>query len=128
MKAQVSFEFMTLILILSILLLLYVQNGLSLQKENISIAVDQEAKKLSDKIAFEVNTAVKSGSGYQRRFFVESSFAGISDFTISVQNYEVVVSWAQKFVSSQITINNITGSVDKDWNLIENKAGIIYVS
>lgn len=128
MKAQVSVEFMILILLLSLLFILYTQNSLSLQKENIAIKIDQEAKKLSDKIAFEINTAVKSGSGYQRRFFVENTFAGISEFDISVQNYGVTVSWSQKSVSSQITTKNITGNVSKGWNLVENRAGIIYVS
>lgn len=128
MKAQVSIEFMILISILALLFILYTQNSLSLQRDMITIKVDQDAKKLSDKIAFEINTAVKSGDGYERRFYVEDSFGGISDFNISVKNYAVTISWGQRSVSSQITTKNITGNVSKGWNLIENGVGNIYVS
>ncbi|HKZ45501.1 MAG TPA: hypothetical protein VJ343_02240 [archaeon] len=128
MKAQVSVEFMVLILILLLIFILYVQNGFSLQKDNISIGIDQEAKRLSDKIAFEINMAVKSGTGYQRRFLVGESFAGISNFDISVNDYVVSISWNQRYVGSQITTRSINGTVDKGWNLIENKDGVIYVS
>lgn len=128
MRAQSSVEFMILISILLILFILYTQNSLSLQKDMISIKADQEAKKLSDRIAFEINTAVKSGDGYERSFFIESSFAGISDFDVSVKDYEVKVAWSQNFVTSQIVTKNTTGNVVKGWNLIENRDGVIYVS
>jgi len=128
MKAQVSIEFMILIFLLALLFILYTQNSLSLQKDMVTIKVNQDAKKVSDKIAFEINTAVKSGNGYERRFYVENSFAGISNFTISVENYAVTINWSQKSVSSQITTKNITGSINKGWNLIENSGGNIYVN
>lgn len=128
MKAQVSVEFMVLISILLILFILYIKNSLSLQKDMTAIKIDQEAKKLSDRIAFEINTAVKSGNGYKRNFFVENSFAGISNFNIFVDNYEVKLVWDQDFVTSQIVTKNITGDVGKGWNLIENRDGVIHVS
>jgi hypothetical protein len=128
MKAQVSMEFMILIFLLVLLFVLYTQNSFSVQKDMITIKIEQDAKQVSDKIAFEINTAVSSGNGYARRFYVENSFSGISDFTISVENYEATISWSQESVSSQITTKNITGVISKGWNLIENRVGDIHVS
>jgi len=94
----------------------------------IKIESNTEAKRLSDKIAFEINTAVKSGNGYGRNFFIENSFAGISNFQIFVDNYIATVQWSGGLVNSQILTKNITGTVNKGWNFIENKNGYIYVS
>ena len=128
MKAQVSVEFMILISILLLLFILYTQNSLSLQKDMIILRSDQEAKELSDKIAFEINTAVNSGTGYERNFYVKKTFAGISNFNILVENYEVKITWSQNSVISQIVTKNTTGDVGKGWNLIENRDGAIHVS
>lgn len=128
MIAQVTIEFMVIVSILLFLLLLFVWNSFSLQKEMIALRSYTEARKLSDRIAFEINTALKTGNGYSRNFYVEDSFAGISDFDILVDNYSVLIKWSQGLVSSQILTENITGSVKKGWNFIQNKNGAIYVS
>lgn len=128
MKAQVSVEFMAFVSILLLLLLLFVWNSFSLQKEMIALRSDTEARKLSDRIAFEINTALKAGNGYSRNFYVEDSFAGISDFDILVNSYSVVIKWSQGSASSQILTENITGSIKKGWNFIQNKNGEIFAS
>ena len=128
MKAQASVEFMILISVLIIIFILYTQNSFSLQKDMTTIKASQEARDLSDKIAFEINTAVKSGDGYKRNFYVDRSFAGIVDFDILVENYEVKIIWYQDSVTSQMVTKNTTGAVDKGWNLIENIDGVIHVS
>lgn len=94
----------------------------------ITLSSDTEARKLSDRIAFEINIALKAGNGYSREFYIEETFAGISDFDILVYSYSIVIKWSQGSVSSQILTENITGSVKKGWNFIENKNGEIYVS
>jgi len=128
MKAQVSVEFITLISILLLLLILFVWNSFSLRMEMITLSSDTEAKKLSDRIAFEINTALKAGNGYSREFYVEKSFAGISDFDILVSTYSISIKWSQGSVSSQMLTENIIGNVKKGRNFIENKNGEIHVS
>jgi hypothetical protein len=118
-------------MLVSILLLIFifVIGGNSYLRENMTTTrIYTEAKKLSDEIAFEINTAVKIGDGYTRRFYVEDAFAGIYNFNIEVEGYLVKIKWNDGFVSSQIVTNNITGNVTKGWNLVENNNGIINVS
>lgn len=128
MKSQASVEFMILVGMLVIIFLVMTSSNISLQQGMINIKSDTEARKLSDKIAFEVNTAAKSGDGYKRKFLIEESFAGISDFTIEVGDYQVRIVWSDRQVSSEIVTRNITGVVNKGQNLIENRNGVIYVS
>ena len=95
----------------------------------IGIKSDTEAKKLCDRISFEINSASRAGDGYKRNFYVDENLYGISDFTISVSEYSVFVDWDEKSVSSSIIVKNITGNiVPGQWNLIENKDGIIHVT
>jgi hypothetical protein len=59
---------------------------------------------------------------------VEENFFGVSDFDVFVTNYVVTVDWGEGAVSSKIITENITGSVNKGWNLIRNVNGEIHVS
>lgn len=128
MKLQVSVEFMILVSLLLLVFIAVIGGNSYLQKNMMSIKSDTEAKKLSDKIAFEINTAVKTGDGYEKRFYIEESFAGIYYFDIEIENYSVNIRWDDKVTSSPIIVKNITGSVTKGWNLIKNTDGVINVS
>ncbi|MEM7825092.1 MAG: hypothetical protein QXO27_03925 [Candidatus Aenigmatarchaeota archaeon] len=128
MKSQVSIEFMILVSILLLIFVFLLGGGSYLRNDMMSVKIKNEAKKLSNDIAFEINTAVKTGNGYSRRFYVSDSFAGIYNYSIEIENYLVTISWIGGSVYSQIVTKNITGDVKKGWNLIENKNGVIYVS
>jgi len=128
MKGQISIEFLILISILTIIILLFLWNNLSLDYKMIGIKSNVEAKKFCDQIAFEINAAVKAGDGYERRFFVKDNFFGASDFDIYVGSYSVSIDWDEKSVSCRIITKNTTGSISKGWNNIKNINGEIVVS
>ena len=128
MRGQSSVEFLVYISI-AILIFTYVMwSTSSLQDQLNSIKTNVEAERLCNKIAFEVNSAVRSGDGYGRKFYVEKNIFGISDFQISVGNYSVFIDWNKGSVSSSVIIKNINGVVDTGFNNIENINGEIYVT
>lgn len=128
MRGQISIEFMIFVTILALIVIALLWNNLSLQNRMIGIKTNVEAQKLSDSIAFEINAAVKAGDGYERDFYVENSFFGISNFNISVEEYYASIDWSERSVSSRIITKNITGTISKGWNQIKNVNGEIIVS
>ena len=128
MKGQSSIEFLFFVTISILIFIFFMWNNQSLRNQFFGIKRNSEAKKLCDRIAFEINTAVRAGNGYKRKFYVDKSFYGVSDFTISVINYAVYLDWKEGSVSSSIIIKNITGEIKKGFNLIENINGTIHVS
>ena len=128
MKGQISIEFMIFVTILTVIVTAFLWNNLSLQNRIVGIKTNVEAQKLSDSIAFEINAAVKAGDGYERNFYVENNFFGVSNFDISIAEYSVFIDWSDRSVSSRIITRNITGKVSKGWNKIKNINGEIIVS
>jgi len=130
MKGQSAFEFLVYVSIVVLIMAVFLWNSLSLQTQSMHTKIDVEAKNVCDSIAFEINSAVRSGDGYSRKFFVSNSFAGVTDFTIKVDGYSVFVDWGDKSVSSSIIIRNITNTnvINKGSNFIENKDGNVYVT
>jgi len=128
MKGQVSTEFMIFMSILGVMMIVFLFSNTSLSYRAIGIKSNTEAKKLCDRIAFEINSASRAGDGYERAFYVDENLYGIGNFTISVDNYYVTIDWYANSVSSSIIVKNITGTVHTGFNVIENTEGIIYVS
>ena len=128
MTGQVSTEFMIFMAILGIMMIIFLYSNTSLSYKAIGIKSNTEAKKLCDRIAFEINSASRTGDGYKRSFYVDENLYGISNFTISVSDYYVSVDWYGHSVSSSIIVKNITGTVHTGWNVIENREDIIYVT
>jgi len=128
MRGQASVEFLFLIGVLMMILAVFLWSDMSLQNKYYGIKTKVEAQKLCDEIAFEVNTAVRAGDGYKREFYMEKDFFGVSDFDISVGNYSVFIDWEKGSTTSSIIIKNITGTVTKEWNMVENRNGNIYVT
>jgi hypothetical protein len=128
MKGQSSIEFLIFVSILFLIFAFILWNDNSLQNQLNWVKTNTEAKNVCDGIAFEINSAVRTGNGYKRKFYVEKDFFGVSDFDISVGNYTVYIDWSKNSVSSSIITENITGIVDKGSNFIENRNGEIYVT
>ena len=128
MTGQVSTEFMIFVSILVVIMTIFLWSNTSMNYQAIGIKANAEAKKLCDRIAFEINSAVRIGNGYKRIFFVDENLYGISNFNISVSEYSVFIDWDEKSVSSSIIVKNITGKITTGQNLIENKEGIINVT
>ena len=129
MKGQISTEFMIFVTILFFILMAFLWSNQSLQNRLIGIKSNVEAQKLCDRLAFEINAAVKAGNGYERSFRVGDSFYGTSDFSISVVNYSVFIDWDDKSVASNIVIRDINGTIEKgSWNVIKNINGEVNVT
>ena len=128
MKGQASLEFLIFTSILILMLSVYFWSSSSFQQRVNRIKSIEEAQRLCDKIAFEINLAVRAGDGYRRKFYVDENLYGISNFTIRVANNTVFLDWNEGSVSSSIITKNIVGSIKKGDNLIENRGGMIYVS
>jgi len=129
MKGQVSAEFMIFISILIVIVSILIWSNLSIRYEMIGIKSNVEAQQLCDKIAFEVNSAIRAGDGYKRTFYIEDTLYGVSDFEIFIEEYAVYIDWDSNSVVCNIITKNITsGSVDKEWNTIENINGVLYVT
>ncbi len=130
MKGQSSLEFMTYVSILTFILAIFIWSNASLEKRKIGIKTITEAENFCDNIAFEINSAVRSGNGYSRKFYVDDNFNGVSNFAISVSNYSVYVDWTRNSVSSSIVIKELanTNTISPGFNLIENRDGNIYVT
>jgi len=129
MKGQSSVEFMVYIGILLVILSVFLWSSNSLQSRLNEVKIQNDAQQLCDKVAFEINTAVRSGNGYKRDFYMEKSFFGVSDFNITVDYYTVYLTWNNFSVISNIITKNITGTINEGRiNSIENRGGIIYVN
>ena len=128
MLAQVSIEFISLISVLFILLILTIYYNSELYFQIHSTRVFKEAQTVSDQIASEINLALKAGDGYSRIFFLPTKLLNSLDYSIAVENYNVIVSWDTGFVQSIILTKNVTGKILKGKNLIRNYGGIVYVN
>jgi len=128
MKGQVSTEFMVFMAILGVLMIIFLFSNTSLNYQAIGVKSRNEAQKLCDRIAFEINSASRIGNGYKRDFYLDDNLYGISNFNISVENYFVSLDWEGNSVVSSIIVKNITGTVHTGWNVIKNEDGIIYVT
>ena len=128
MKGQASLEFLIFASILILMLSVYFWSSSSFQQRVNRIKSIEEAQRLCDKIAFEINLAVRAGDGYRRKFYVDENLYGIGDFDIRVANNTVFLDWNEGSVSSSIITKNIVGTIEKGDNLIENRGGTIYVS
>lgn len=128
MKGQVSTEFMIFLSILIVIVSAFLWSNLSLEYRMIGVKSNVEAQELCDEIAFEINSAVRAGEGYKRRFYVDENLFGASDFNIFVEDYSVFIDWNGKSVICSITTKNVTGNIKKNWNTIKNIKGEINVS
>lgn len=128
MKSQAGIELMIFVSILLLAFTSFLIGNFSFQSELITTKTSTEAQKICDEIGFEINTAVRAGNGYERNFFVEDSFFGVSEYNITVQNYTVYLDWDKGSITSTIITDNIIGSVEEGWNMIKNTGGKIYVT
>jgi len=129
MRGQVSTEFMIFLSILLVILSVFLWSNLSLQYRMMGVKSDVEAQELCDKIAFEINAAVKAGNGYKRIFYIDETLFGASDFEIIIEGYSVFIDWDDSSVSSSIVTRNVTsGNIKKGWNTIKNIESELHVS
>ncbi len=126
-KGQSGLEFM----ILSMFLLLLFTSSYSVINKNSVDVVDHKrnylATSISEKIAYETNMAVTSGSGYLKMFFIPYDIYGYN-YNITFSRRSVFVDWVGNSQAAHIVTNNFSGAFLKGYNYIENKEGLLYLN
>ncbi len=103
-KAQVSIEFLIVVVLLVSLLLFSLsiygekRQGLTLSQEN------HEAKTIADKLAENINGIVVVGNGAETTIRLKQ----IEGFAPSIAGNAARVSWRNNFVDSALLTNNVT--------------------
>ena len=128
MKGQMTIEFMVLLSVLIVMFTLFIFGEMSLRDRSLNVKAGEEIEKLCERVAFEINAAVRFGDSYTRSFYLEETLFGVSDFDIVVSDYAVFVDWDHGSKACVISTKNITGEIKTGWNSIENVNGVIYVT
>jgi hypothetical protein len=127
MLAQVSVEFISAIAFLLVLLFFVVYQNYQTSVQLEEMKLYKEAYETVNKIALEINLALKSGDGYSRKFYVTDKLYGVSNFSVEVKDYTVRLVWSKGSVSSGIMTRNITGIIKPGENTIKNVKGDVFV-
>ncbi|MGC9059193.1 MAG: hypothetical protein ACP5H3_02190 [Candidatus Aenigmatarchaeota archaeon] len=128
MLLQASLEFFALVSLLIVILLtvMYYNSSYYLQFYNLQIYED--ARKISESVATEINLALKAGDGYSRIFQIPEKILNSIDYNVSISNYRVKVFWNSGETQSVIYTKEIFGYLKKGDNWIRNVNGEIYVN
>ena len=128
MKGQVSIEFIVYFGLILLISTFFFVKHIKTDERLTYMKMDNEADKFTEKIVFEINSAVIAGDGYERRFYLEDKIGGYSDYNIQTNDYYVVVDWDGKSKILSIITESVNGSFDKGWNFIRNQDGVINVN
>ncbi|MBU5688072.1 MAG: hypothetical protein KQA41_02695 [Candidatus Aenigmarchaeota archaeon] len=128
MKAQAGIEFLFYIAITLIILTLFLYSSYSKQAELTRLKIDNELKDLAKSAAFEINSAVKAGDGYERRFNMKEYYSNVKEFNITIKENIVEVNFGSIYHYSNLLTKNVVGNFTLDWNFIRNQNGVIYVN
>ncbi len=127
MSAQASLEFVALVSVLLVLLLMTIYYNSSFNVQIYTAETYSAAQMINDKIAYEINLALKSGDGYSRGFYIPYKISNAFDYNITVDNYLVTLKWSSGRTQSVILTKNITGDLKGGRNTIQNIEGGLYV-
>jgi hypothetical protein len=125
---QVSLEFTMLVSILLVLLLATIYYNSSMWMQMIQTENNNDALRVSDQAASEVNLGLKAGDGYVRKFFLPGKISDSLDYNLTVRKYIVYINWTGGSMQSTILTENVTGKFVKGVNRLVNVNGSIYVN
>ncbi len=128
MLLQASLEFFVLISLLILILLTVMYYNSSYYLQIYYLQVYEDARKISEAIASEINLALKAGNGYSRIFLIPEKILNSIDYNVSVSDYRVKVYWKDGEAQSVIYTKEIVGYLKKGENWIRNVDGEIYVN
>ena len=128
MKGQVSFEYLVYFTLILLISSFFIINQLNTNQRLNHLKMDVEADELAEKIAFEINSAVIAGDGYERKFFLEEKIGGYSSYTVETGDYYILVDWDGRSKIASINTKSVNGTIGEKWNLIRNVNGVIYVN
>ncbi len=126
-KAQVSIEFLMLLIFMSLIFLTFVpffwRQQVNIENENEYVI----GRKLSLSIKKEIDTAVMFGSGYKRNFTLPEEISK-SDYVVSINNKTLKVAWKDRMSVEYLIAHEIEGSIIPGKNRLENKNDVICIN
>jgi hypothetical protein len=128
MKGQVGIEFLAYVSFVLVLLSIFLYSSYSKQSQLMKIKIDNELREIADGAEFEINAAVRAGDGYQRRFNMKSYYQTLNDFNITIREGLVEVSFGNRYYYGNLLTKKIVGNLTKEWNIVRNEGGTIYVN
>jgi len=128
MKAQISNEFLIYFSLVILIGAYFLGQHISVNQRLKDIKMEKEADEFLEGLAFEINSAAIAGDGYERRFYLEETVGGYSNYNISTGNYFVFLDWDNRSKSASIVVESVNGEFSKGWNVIKNVDGVIYVN
>ncbi|MEM5815278.1 MAG: hypothetical protein QXD89_02210 [Candidatus Aenigmatarchaeota archaeon] len=128
MLVQVSFEFITLLVLIILSFTFVFYFSLDYFQELNKRKIFYAAQNIADDIAKEIDVAVKVGSGYSRVFYIEEKILGYIDYEIIYLPYTVKIKWDNNYIESKTLAKEIVGKVENGKNFIRNIGGQIYVN
>lgn len=127
MKAQISLEVLTYLIIMTVMLTIVTFVALEKSQAIYSEKINMDARRVLKLAAIEINTAVSIGDGYENAFSLPQQLYGQRDYTITVDpDYQrIYISWDGGSHIVPVLTNNITGTINNGVNVIKNEAGLI---
>ena len=126
-KGQGGLEFMFLVIFILLIFSSYYTVIDSKNVEVIEYKRNFLSKSIAEKIAYEINIAMTSGSGYMKGFYIPSNIYGY-DYNITFSRRSVFVDWAGNSHAAYIITRNISGEFVEGYNYIENSDGLLYIN
>jgi len=126
-KAQVSLEFFSYYIILSIVFLIVMLLIIDNQKNMNEERTNADARRLLVFAKNEIDIAVNVGDGYSHAFILPDLLQGGVNYMIFVlPDYQtILVSYNDRNVSLPVLTDNITSTIKKGKNVIKNSKGMI---
>lgn len=128
MLAQVSLEFLILISLLAVIFSLVFYFNSHYSKEINNRKIFYAAQNIADRVAKEIDMAIKFGDGYSRVFYIEEKMLDSVEYNISYSFYRVRVEWSNGKTESKSLAKEIEGEIKKGKNVIRNIGGKVYVN
>lgn len=127
-KAEISIEFMVFVgIILVFFIFFFGIIGVKTKEINESTMFN-DAQRISDRIADEINIAARF-EGYYREFYLPKKLVNGDEYSVVFhKNLRLVeVKWDGHSVMSTLVTGNITGNIGTEYNMIKNEKGVIII-
>lgn len=127
MKAQISLEVLTYLIIMTVMLSIVTFVALEKSQAIYNEKIDMDARRVLKLAAIEINTAVSIGNGYENAFLLPQQLYGQRDYTITIDaDYQrIYISWYNGTYIVPVLTSNITGTINNGVNVIKNEGGLI---
>ncbi len=123
-KAQVSAEFLMLIILMVLIFVVYVP---FLWKEQLDIEEESEyliGEKIAISLKKEIDTAVMFGPGYRRNFTLPEKIRD-SYYIIAIEDKILKITWKNRATQESLIAHEISGTPGTGRNTISNQDDVI---